>query len=133
MNEKLKQTSLHPNQFSWTFNFLINRQQKLSTNLNTSSFISYNINRKPTGLRHLPCSVLNISDLDQLAPSNNNMLLYKYADDLLFLKKQAQNQLPTMQQEMTTLYQWCNNNHLIFNKSKTKKLILSNTKDNPSP
>jgi hypothetical protein len=63
---------------------------------------------------------------------NSNTEILKYADDTVILEFLTSTQPSCLQQEADHLYAWCCEHDLLLNSKKTKELVFSNARDNPT-
>ena len=61
------------------------------------------------------------------------MHIIKYADDTVLLECLHDSQHSDIQEELTQFTAWCDTNHLTINELKTKEMLFSNLRHNPSP
>jgi hypothetical protein len=130
LTTKLIGRSLHPNLVSWVTSFLTNRTQRVKTSSGISESVSSSIG-SPQGC--VLSAILFTIYVDDLQTSRNNITIIKYADDTIILELLQKDEASLLQQELEDIFEWCNSNSLILNTSKTKELIISNSRDNPKP
>ena len=130
LTEKLKEKSLHPNLINWTYSFLTDRQQKVTSDINSSNVIITSTG-SPQGCVLSP--ILFSIYVDDMTTNSENTIMVKYADDTLIMELLNEDQPSNLQHEMTLVSEWCTNNNLILNINKTKEVVFSNARDNPNP
>ena len=123
--EKLQQTGLNINILAWIGNYLTSRKQMVVVN-GTSSSDSHVLSGVPQGSILGPLLFLiYIDDLTYLPISNGSHSVL-YADDLLLfrpLKGREDTQL--LQDDISTIDEWVQQNHLTFNSAKCKCMVIS--------
>ena len=123
--EKLQQTGLNINILAWIGNYLTSRKQMVVVN-GTSSSDSHVLSGVPQGSILGPLLFLiYIDDLTYLPISNGSHSVL-FADDLLLfrpLKGREDTQL--LQDDISTIDKWVQQNHLTFNSAKCKYMVIS--------
>ena len=95
-----------------------------------SSLISTNIG-SPQGCVLNPL-LFSIYVQHMPSPSAKNFHLLKYADDTVLMELLHSDELSSLQQASESLGNWCYDNELIINVSKTKEMVFSNLRFTPS-
>ena len=120
--EKLAATNMNPNIINWAYSFLTNRKQIVTLSNKTSSKLKTSTG-SPQGCVLSP--ILFSIYTDKLRSSSEKQLVIKYADDTLILELLTQHQQSELQSTLDTISEWCTNNKLLINDSKTKALTCS--------
>ena len=127
--ERLSYYDIHPNIVNWTYDFLTNRKQMVTTSKNTSKTIRTSTG-SPQGCVLSP--FLFSLYVAQMPLANDKINIIKYADDTVLIEYLSRSEPSTLQQEAHHLEQWCADNDLLLNAKKTKELVFSNAKDSPT-
>ena len=120
--DKLAATNMNPNIINWAYSFLTNRKQIVTLSNKTSSKLKTSTG-SPQGCVLSP--ILFSIYTDELRSSSENQLVINYADDTLILELLTQHQQSELHSTRDTISEWCTNNKLLINDSKTKALTCS--------
>ena len=117
---KLDQYNLHPSLQLWILNFLTNRTQYVKTSKCNSSLLTINTGA-PQGC--VLSAFLFIVYTNDMNKNHDNCKIIKYADDTVVLGLiKGQNE----DHYFNTIHyvlQWCKENHLELNVTKTKEMV----------
>lgn len=128
--EQLMNTSLHSNIVNLVYSFLTDRRQWVHTDSGNST-VKITSTGSPQGCVWSPL-LFSIYVQHMPLPSIGDYHLIKYADDTILLELCTPDQPSTLHTAANQLYDWFCANDLILNVSKTKHMIFSNKRDNPS-
>jgi hypothetical protein len=121
---------LNPNIINWTHSYLENRSQIVVTESGASAPLISSIG-SPQGCVLSPLLFsIYVDDLRTRCPT---MLTIKYADDTIVLENLDPTATSQMSAELDSIAGWCKDHNLIINLSKTKEIIFSNLRDEPTP
>jgi len=113
----------------WTYNFLSDRKIRVRLGNDFSHFVKLNVGT-PQGSKLSP--VLFAILCSSLQSSSLNCQYIKYADDLTIIHHHKTGDKETLQKEIEHVEEWCHNNHMIINSTKTNIIHFSGRKQ-PSP
>lgn len=126
---KLIDKKIDNNIICWIYNFLTSRSQRVKTSSHKSGKLSTSTG-SPQGCVLSPLLFsLYVEDM----PVSSDFIIIKYADDTVLLEFLSTNQQSCLQSEINTLKNWCDENQLTINASKTKEMVLCNKRSNPTP
>ena len=126
---KLSEYEIHPNILNWLYSFLTNRTQRVITTSNPSASITTSTG-SPQGCVLSP--LLFSFYVASMPTLNPNIQILKYADDTVILEFLSKAQPSNLQQEVINLCTWCSDRDLLLNSKKTKEMVFSNARDNPT-
>ena len=123
--EKLQQTGLNSNILAWVGNYVTSRKQMVVVN-GSSLSDSNALSGVPQGSILGPLLFLiYIDDLTYLPISNGSHSVL-YADDLLlFCPLNGREDIQPLQDDISTIDKWVQQNHLTFNSAKCKCMVIS--------
>ena len=121
LDEKLRNLGLHPAMCNWILNFLSDRRQVVRMGNITSDPLTLNTGA-PQGCVLSPL-LYSLYTHDCTATHSSNIII-KYADDTTLMGLIEGDDETAYRAEVGTLTQWCHNNNLALNVSKTKELIV---------
>ena len=126
---KMVKKAIDNNIINWTYNFLTTRSQRVKANGEISHSITTSTG-SPQGCVLSPrLFSLYVEDM----PVSDSFTIIKYADDTVLLEFLTSNQPSSLQSEVNNLKQWCDDNSLSINASKTKEVVFSNKRSDPEP
>ena len=122
--EKLQQTGLNINILAWIGNYLTSRKQMVVNG--SSSSDSHVLSGVPQGSILGPLLFLiYIDDLTYL-PTSNGSHSVLYADDLLLFRPlKGREDFQLLQDDISIIDKWVQQNHLTFNSAKCKYMVIS--------
>ena len=123
--EKLQQTALNINILAWVGNYLTSRKQMVVVN-GSSSSDSHALSGVPQGSILGPLLFpIYIDDLTYL-PTSNGSHSVLYADDLLLFRTiKGREDFQLLQDDISSIDRWVQQNHLTFNSAKCKYMVIS--------
>ena len=113
---------------NWILDFLLNRPQKVKFNNTVSDIIILNTGA-PQGCVLSP--LLYSLFTNDCMSMNSSIKIVKFADDTTISGLITNNDETIYRQEIDRLVNWCDNNNLTLNPSKTKELIIDFRQNKP--
>ena len=113
---------------NWILDFLLNRPQKVKFNNTESDIIILNTGA-PQGCVLSP--LLYSLFTNDCKSMNNTIKIVKFADDTIISGLISNNDESVYRQEIERLVNWCDNNNLTLNPSKTKEMIIDFRQNKP--
>ena len=121
---------INSNVISWVNSFLHERRQTVKCS-GTSSRTVITSTGSPQGCVLSP--VLFTLYIKAMGVQQPSMDIIKYADDTVIIERLNHNTPSIMQDELNDIVKWCDINHLNINATKTKEMLITNTRHFPSP
>ncbi len=118
---KLRALGLNNSLCSWILDFLTGRQQVVRVGSNISSPLTLNTGA-PQGCVLSPL-LYSLYTHDCVATHSSNVII-KFADDTTVVGLITDDDESAYREEVHTLTNWCHNNNLSLNISKTKELVV---------
>ncbi|KAK1804001.1 hypothetical protein P4O66_003762 [Electrophorus voltai] len=125
LTTKLEDLGLHTSLCDWISNFLTDRPQSVRVGNCVSSTLTLSTGA-PQGCVLSPL-LYSLYTYDCAATSNSTIIV-KFADDTVFMGLISDNEDRAYLEEIKHLENWCQENNLILNISKTKELIVDCSK-----
>ena len=126
----LTDTEQHGNIINLIYSFMINRSQCVVTDVGMSSSRSTSVG-SPQGCVLSPV-LFSLYIQHMPTPNHGSYHLITYADDTILLELLNNNVPSTLPTAAIELVDWFQSNELVLNVGKTKELIFSNARDNPT-
>ena len=121
---------LHSNIRNLVYSFMTDRSQRVITNAGVSDSRTTNINSSQECVLSSVLFSLYIKDMP--IPDYGSYHLIKYADDTILLELLGNIVPSILPSAASELIDWFQFNELVLNVRKTKELIISNMRDNPT-
>ncbi|KAK1788576.1 hypothetical protein P4O66_002653 [Electrophorus voltai] len=125
LTTKLEDLGLHTSMCDWISNFLTDRPQSVQVGNCVSSTLTLS-NGAPQGCVLSPL-FYSLYTYDCVATSSSTIIV-KFADDTVVMGLISDNDERAYLEEIKHLENWCQENNLLLNVSKTKKLIVDCSK-----
>jgi ribosomal protein L22 len=119
--DKLERYNVNPHLLLWILNFLTDRVQYVRTSSETSSRISINTGG-PQGC--VLSAFLFIVYTNDMSENGENCIIIKYADDTVIIGLIKANDESHYKNTIEYVTNWCAQNYLELNTSKTKEVIF---------
>ncbi len=130
---KFRALGLNNSLCSWILDFLTGRRQVVRIGSNISSPLTLNTGA-PQGCVLSPL-LYSLYTHDCVAANSSNIII-KFADDTTVVGLIIDDAESAYREEVHTLTNWCHNNNLSLNISKTKELVVDfsrRTREHPPP
>ena len=125
--DKLLNMSLEPSICHWLLDFLLDRPQRVKFNGLFSDVLVLNTGA-PQGCVLSP--LLYSLFTNDCASTHDSVKMCKFADDTTVAGLITNGDESTYQTQVSELVEWCDNNNLLLNASKTKEIIVDFRKKN---
>ncbi len=133
MLDKLEQTGVSTHILGWVTDYLTDREQKVVVNGACSSSKSV-ISGVPQGSVLGPLLFLIYVDVLACLPLSDGGQCVLYTDDLLLFRPvNDHTDIQRLQNDVTSLEEWIQHNHLTLNTSMCKSIIVSRKKSQSYP
>uniref|UniRef100_A0A8C9SC26 Reverse transcriptase domain-containing protein n=1 Tax=Scleropages formosus TaxID=113540 RepID=A0A8C9SC26_SCLFO len=119
--QKLLRLGLSATLCNWILDFLTNKPQRVRIGSNTSSQLTLNTGTPQGGV--LSPVLYSLFTHDCVASHSSNNII-KFADDTTIVGLITNNDETAYKEEMRLLGEWCQDNNLSLNVSKTKGLVI---------
>jgi len=124
---KLVRLNVNPYLVQWYTSFLTDRVQRVKVNKTVSSAIITNVG-VPQGC--VSSAILFTLYTDDCRTDVSNQYILKYSDDTVLISVINDLNSPEFhQQGVTKLNEWCENNALVINTSKTEEIVFGSVSD----